>query len=328
MGIKEDVVTVLERNKGTPVSGETIASALGVSRAAVWKSVKELQSFGVPISASTNKGYTLDEAADILSRASLSAYVDSPLISLLEFHDEIGSTNQRAKTLAVDGASHGTTVVARTQSGGRGRRGRAFASPEGGIYLSIVLRPERMAPGVVPVLITTAAAVAVARAVERVCHLRLDIKWVNDLFLNGRKVCGILTEGIADMENGGVSALVVGIGINFSTPVEAYPEDIRHMVRSLFPGEDKVPAGQSRAMLAAAIMKEVIDCASHLGDDAIWTEYRDRCFLLGKKIRVEGNSPHAAVAEDIDRDFHLHVRLPDGSREVLAAGEVSIRFDA
>lgn len=327
MGIREDVVTILEQNKGAPVSGEAIASALGVSRAAVWKVITDLRKAGVPISASTNRGYTLDESADVLSQASIAAYVDPSLIFRVEYHEELGSTNQRAKTLAVEGAPHGTSVVARIQTSGRGRRGRSFSSPEGGVYLSIVLRPEHMATGADPVLITTSSAVAVARAVEQTCGLKLDIKWVNDLFLEGRKVCGILTEGIADMESGGISALVVGIGVNFSTQEDEYPVDIQPLVRSLFSGPEKVPAGLGRARLAAAIIENVLTCASRLGAEDIWTEYRSRCFLLGRKVRIESEAPYEAMVEDIDKDFHLHVRLPDGRREILTAGEVSIRLE-
>lgn len=329
MGIRERIVMVLEQEKGRPVSGERLAADLGVSRAAVWKAVKELREGGFDISAVPRQGYTLSARSDVMTLAGLSSYMGKDAVSLLEYYGEIGSTNQRAKQWAVEGAPHGSAVVAARQTQGQGRRGRNFLSPDGGVYLSIVLRPSSMPSSAEPVLITTAAAVAVAQTIEEVCgpEHKMSIKWVNDLFFGKKKVCGILTEGITDMESGTISALVVGIGVNFSTPPTAFPPELQVIAGSLYDSSSHVPTGINRSLLAARIIAAVIDIAAHLGEEWIWQYYRSRSILLGRAVTVESSSgPYSARVEDIDRSFHLHVERADGSRQELSAGEVSIRF--
>ncbi len=209
-------------------------------------------------------------------------------------HERLDSSNQTAKRLALAGAPHGTLVLAGQQSAGRGRMGRRFESPAGkGIYLSLVLRvpvPASKALGV-----TVGAAVAVARAVQKLCGIELGIKWVNDLYYQGKKVCGILTEAGTSVESGLLEWLVVGIGLNLTTTPADWPEELARTAGSLFPGG---PAPVGRAALAGAIARELLalcpafDCLD---------EYRSRCFVPGHWVTVcTAAETYAARAIAID----------------------------
>ncbi|MFQ9991902.1 biotin--[acetyl-CoA-carboxylase] ligase [Ruthenibacterium lactatiformans] len=233
MTTKERILALLEENRGTPLSGEVLAEELGVSRTAVWKAIKDLQKAGHAIAAAQNRGYTLDTDSEVLSEQGVRLFLRNKSLNLV-VAQELESTNLTAKQMAAAGAPHGTLVVADSQTAGRGRRGRSFASPPGtGLYLSMVLRSAL--PMQSAVLVTSAAAVAVCRAVERAAGKRLDIKWVNDLFYRGKKCCGILTEAAADVETGGVDYLVVGIGLNLLPPEGGWPEELAEIAASFHP---------------------------------------------------------------------------------------------
>ena len=234
-------------------------------------------------------------------------------------YETVGSTNTELTELIRQGAAEGTVVLARQQTAGRGRLGRRFESPEGkGIYLSLVLRPGL--PMTEAQTVTVSAAVAVCRAVKRLCGLDLGIKWVNDLYYNGKKVCGILTEAGADIESGQLEWLVVGIGLNLTSRPEDWPEELRPIAGSLYPGG---PAPVSRAALAGAIARELLglcpafDCLD---------EYRARCFVPGHWVTVcTGTESYAAKAVAIDDAGRLIVQREGGRTEMLCHGEVSIR---
>ena len=321
MSTKERLLTLLEENRGAPLSGEALAQQLGVSRTAVWKAVRELQGQGHSIEAVQNKGYTLRPESDVLSEQGVRRYLYHTLPRIV-VEQTLGSTNLTAKQLAAGGAPHGTLVAANCQTAGRGRRGRSFASPPGtGLYLSMVLR------GALPVqsavLTTSAAAVAVCRAVESVSGKRLDIKWVNDLYYQGKKCCGILTEAAADMESGGVDYLVVGVGINLYEPEGGWPEELGKTATAIFaPGE-----AANRCRLAAAIADELLALYDTLPDTAFLEEYRVRNIVPGRDVLViQNGQSRPAHALAITDEGHLLVRLPDGSEETLSFGEVSIRL--
>ena len=234
-------------------------------------------------------------------------------------YDTVDSTNTVCKSLAAQGAPSGTAVIARRQTAGRGRLGRRFESPAGkGIYLSLVLRPGL--PMTEAQAVTVSAAVAVCRVVKRLCGLDLGIKWVNDLYYNGKKVCGILTEAGADIESGQLEWLVVGIGLNLTSRPEDWPEELRPIAGSLYPGG---PAPVSRAALAGAIARELLglcpafDCLD---------EYRARCFVPGHWVTVcTGAETYAAKALCIDDAGRLVVEREGGRQIALQHGEVSIR---
>lgn len=322
MTVKQSVLRALGEARGASVSGEVLAQSLGVSRAAVWKAIKSLQGEGYRISAGTNRGYRLEEYPDLLTAEGISAMLPLELAQLdLRVFDEIDSTNLEAKRLAMTGLSR-CAVIADRQTAGRGRLGRSFYSPPGcGIYTSLLLRPrpDQLAD---VTLLTTAAGVAVCRALQKAAGVQAEIKWVNDLYLNGKKICGILTEGVTDFESGMIESVVIGYGINFRDDAHL-PEELRPIVGSVFGAE---PPTVTRSALAAAMLAELLPLAEDLSSRSFLPEYRRRSMLLGREIvfsRAGGR--FAAVAEGIDDNGGLVVRLPDGSRETLRSGEVSVR---
>ena len=321
MAVKHEILRVLEENKGAPRSGEMLAEQLHVSRAAVWKAVKELQKEGHAIDAATNKGYTLRTTSDVLSAEGILPYLADGTVRV-EAHQCLASTNLTAKELAAAGAPHGSVVAASQQTAGRGRRGRAFASPANtGLYLSILLRSAL--PMGSAALITSAAAVAVCRALHTVCGKDdVQIKWVNDLYTGGKKCCGILTEAAADMETGGIDYIIVGIGLNLLPPEGGFPPELAEIATAIFPAGATVP----RCRLAAEITNEVLVLCNSLPDASFMEEYRARNFVPGRDITiVQNGTQRPAKALAITDDGHLVVRLPDGAQEELSFGEISIR---
>jgi BirA family transcriptional regulator, biotin operon repressor / biotin---[acetyl-CoA-carboxylase] ligase len=319
MTTKETVLNLLEKRSGEALSGQALADEINVSRAAVWKAIKELQTAGYPISASTNKGYTLSEKSDILSVKSVAASLKTG--GELEVLDVVDSTNNRAKQLAAAGAPNGTLVVANQQTGGRGRRGRCFASPAGtGLYLSLIIRTPLSMECVAT--LTSAAAVAVCRALDRLCDKHLQIKWVNDIFKNGKKCCGILSEAEADFETGGVSYAVVGIGLNIHEPKDGFPDEIKDIAGAIFDDEEFVP----RSVLAAEIANELFAFANALPEMPFMDEYRQRSCVVGKNINIIQNA-NVLRSKDVSitDNGHLQVTLEDGTPEELSFGEISIR---
>ena len=235
----------------------------------------------------------------------------------LEVAPRLDSTNARCRELAHAGAPEGAVVVAEQQSAGRGTRGRGFFSPPGGVYLSILLRPGQ---AVDPGHITCRAAVTTARAIRRVCGAPVGIKWVNDLLLRGRKVCGILAEGEPD-GRGGLRFCVLGIGVNVAAT--AFPPELAELATSL--GNEGFAA--ERPALIAAILEEWERAtAAPLTD--VMAEYRRLSLVPGRAVTVSrGEESFTAVAEEITDDGHLLVRTPTGERRELHSGEVQIRWE-
>lgn len=226
------------------------------------------------------------------------------------------STNITARQLAISGAPEGTAVIADAQSAGRGTRGRAFFSPQGGVYLSVILRPT----GMDGCLITSCAAVAVARAIERLCPLKIQIKWVNDLYVNGKKLCGILTEAGFAPDNT-IDYVVLGIGVNVAAV--DFPPDIAAVATSL--GNEGCEI--DRNALIAAVLEEWEAAYTTIGSGAFLAESRERSCVLGRQIAVvRGNDCFQAIATDINDRGHLLVQKSDGEQIALLSGEVSIRI--
>ncbi len=232
---------------------------------------------------------------------------------------ETDSTNRVAKELAAEGAAEGTLVVAKRQSGGRGRLGRSFFSPEGGIYMSMILRPE--IPAEKAILITTCAAVAVARAIERVCKETAGIKWVNDIFIKNKKVCGILAEGELKPGTAGFSYVVLGIGINVKR--QSVPEELKEIVGCL---EEYTDHTILNAELISAVWREFFSFYDTLSTAVYMEEYKARSVLLGKEVTVcAADGDFKAVVTDIDKEGRLGIRRGD-TEEYLCSGEISVRL--
>lgn len=254
---------------------------------------------------------------DALTEAAIRAQLHTTVFGrTLIVEQLLPSTNLTARELAKNGAPEGTVVIAASQSGGRGTKGRAFHSPDGGVYLSMILRPTD-ADGT---LITSCAAVAVARAIERFCTLDVRIKWVNDLVVNEKKLCGILTEAGFRADNA-LDYVVLGIGINVAPT--AFPDALSHIATSL--GNEGVTV--DRNALIAAVLTEWEAAYATIGTRAFLTESRRRSCVLGNPVTVtRGDEQFTARAVDITNDGHLTVQKENGELVTLFSGEVSIKI--
>lgn len=324
MGLKEQVLETLEQNKGRYISGADLAARLFVSRNTVWKAVRALAADGHRISAVTNKGYCLDACSDVLSKASVDKFLGAAADTFdVEVHKKLDSTNTAVKERAAAGEKEGKVIVAETQTGGKGRLGRSFYSPAGsGVYFSLLLRPDLGAQDAV--LITTAAATATAQAIEFVTGVEASVKWVNDIYCRGKKVCGILTEGSFDMESGGLEYAVLGIGINVIPPEAGFPDELAAVAGTVLDG----PAQDSdvRSRLIAETLKRFWSFYQNLSEKTFLVNYRERSFVVGRDVDViTGGTVRRARALAIDDDCRLLVRYEIGKIEALSSGEVSVR---
>lgn len=322
MSTKETVLELFEKNRGFFISGEKIAKDLNVSRTAVWKAVKKLQKEGYEIEAITNRGYCLAKNSDILSVQGIRNHL-SPLCSGLrpDVFISVDSTNNICRQRANLGEDEGYVAIAGAQTSGRGRMGRSFYSPsDTGIYMSILLRPVRF-PGAQVLRLTTMAAVAVCEAIESMSDSKADIKWVNDIFIDGKKVCGILSEGSYSLEDGSIDAVVVGIGINAYTPKDGFPEEIADIAGSVF---ESSGAGK-RNHLAAEVLNRFMYYYTGKSSVDHMVSYRKRSIVLGKDIEfTKHGKTYKAHAVDLDENGGLVIRYEDGREDLLDSGEVSI----
>ncbi len=236
--------------------------------------------------------------------------------------DETASTNTYLKNLITPIDNEGKIIIADRQTHGRGRFGREFHSPQGcGIYMSFLLRPT--IPAEKAVLLTAAAAVAVSEACEALTGCNAQIKWVNDVFINSKKVCGILAEGALNPQTGMLDYVILGIGINAYEPLCGYPDALKDIAGAVF----KVRESGLRSRLAAEIINRFFDYYNRLSNKAFIQEYRRRSLVIGKKINVISNDISiSATALEIDNDCRLLVRFEDGTRKYLSSGEISIKL--
>ena len=319
MTTKERLFTLLEARQGSFVSGEELAETLHLSRAAVSKAMKQLRQEGYAIEAVTNRGYRLSGECDILSAQGVQKHLNQDFQITLA--PSVGSTNTVLRALAEQGAPEGTVVIADEQTGGRGRMGRAFYSPAGsGIYLSLLLRPVNADPRQT-VTLTAAAAVALCQAVETVSENGPQIKWVNDIFLNGRKISGILSEAAFGLESGVPEYVVVGVGINAYTPQGGFPPELAEIAGALW--ERPVPGGKNR--LAAEFLNHFWKFYAACDSGVFLEDYRRRSLVVGKDITViAGGKETPAHALGIDDNCRLLVRYESGETAALSYGEVRI----
>lgn len=264
------------------------------------------------------------EQQNALTVENLLQYTTKQRTAAIQYVEITDSTNRVLKELAKNGAKEGQVVLANEQTSGRGRLGRSFFSPKDrGIYMSVLLRPDDKAYEVAPM--TAWVAVAVANAIESVAGVRPGVKWVNDLILNGKKVCGIMTELAVKEDSNKVDYVIVGIGLNVSGQSEEFPDEIKMMASSI---EAETGIAVSRAQLAAEIIREIdllnenwqIETAKYLD------QYRKDCITVGKEVRViSPEGERAATALSVESDFSLLVRYDVGTIERVYSGEVSVR---
>jgi BirA family biotin operon repressor/biotin-[acetyl-CoA-carboxylase] ligase len=232
----------------------------------------------------------------------------------LEVYESLASTNDLLKQKAINGAKEGTAVLSFSQTDGKGRKGRTFISEKGGIYLSILVRPKTF--NFDTTLITSATAVAVSKAIEEISNIKTDIKWVNDILIGGKKVCGILCEsGIC----GSDSFVVVGIGINVFKLENNFADEIKDIATYVFEKEDN----ELFIKLTAKVIDNFFYEYNSIHNLSFLDEYRKRSVCLGKEISVYGKT---AKALEIDNRCRLKVEYADGKQEYLSTGEISIKL--
>ncbi|WIH85634.1 biotin--[acetyl-CoA-carboxylase] ligase [Brachyspira pilosicoli] len=323
--IKENIISILESNKGLFISGEKIANDLNVSRTAIWKAIKSLKNDGYNIHSVSNKGYALSKETDILS----SKVIKNNMLKYSDkfnfiIHKTVASTNITARELAINGAESGTVVIAEEQTNGYGRNGKSFFSPYGtGIYMSIILNLKKEKKIFNSSFITTAAAMAVSKSIEEISNENTQIKWVNDVFINGKKVCGILTEGAFSFEDGKLDYAVIGIGINVNLPKDGFPKELNNIAASINSKNNANSNTKSdiRNILVAKILENLYDY--YFNDVNFYEEYKKRSFLIGKKVSINiNNKEHIVKVLDIDKTFALVAEFQDGKIDKIVSGSI------
>lgn len=321
MKLKDEVLKCLEEHRGQNVSGAFLAEQLYVTRSAIWKSIKSLRAEGYEIEAVTNRGYCLTNRNDIVS---VNAILPHLVGEAKKFHFDIQktvtSTNTLVKEAAAKGEPAGFVLIANEQTEGRGRLGRSFYSPAStGIYLSLLLRPNISASETL--FLTTSAAVCVCRAIEQVAHVDAKIKWVNDIYIEKKKVCGILSEASINCETGTLDFAVIGIGLNVTT--KKFPTELDGKAGSIY--HDTPTSHPVILKLITTLLNELGTFSTSFQDKTYLEEYRSRSLLIGENIKVVSNQiTRTATVLDIDKNAHLVIQYEDGERDVLRSGEVQV----
>lgn len=320
--MKEEILRLLRSADGY-ISGQELCNRFGVSRTAVWKAINQLKEAGYEIEAQQNKGYRLMAAPDLMTEAEIKSLMHTEWVAKeVLYFDTIDSTNTKAQELAEKGYPSGTLVVADKQDSGKGRRGRSWVSPSGtGIFMTLMIKPD-INPNNASML-TLVAALAVAKAITSVTGEEAMIKWPNDIVVNSKKVCGILTEMNAQFDY--INHIVVGIGINVHN--ESFPEEISQMASSLM-----IEAGGKRfhrAQIIAETMsyfEQYYDTFLKTQDlSALVREYDELLVNRNKSVRVlDPKEPFDGKAMGITPKGELIVDTWE-SRKLVSSGEVSVR---
>ena len=322
MNIKQTLLNTFAEADNSFISGAAIAEKLGVSRNAVWKTVKSLEADGFVIESVTSKGYRLSPASNCLSADLITPILKTETLGRqIQVFDELDSTNNLAKILTSQGYPHGTVIIADRQTEGRGRMGRSFVSPAGtGLYMSIILRPEYgldCAP-----LMTSAAACGAAEAVQEMCGEHIMIKWVNDLYLHGRKICGILTEASLGLEMKMLDFAVIGIGINVRSIKGKFDDELSGIATSI---EDETGLKLNRNILCARVLNKLEKYLGMVENKGFLDEYRSREMLTGNVISTTvGGEVITGMAMGIDDNANLIMKLPNGQLKKLSSGEANL----
>lgn len=324
MNLDAEILKALRSSNSGWVSGADLADALKVTRAAIWARIEDLRRLGYAIEASPHQGYQLKSAPDALHADDLLARLGSTraIGRDIRVFRSTGSTNDVAEKLARDGASEGVVVFAESQTLGRGRLGRAWASPGGlGLWFSVLLRPQLRPPEATR--ITVAAAVAVRRAILDETGQDAAIKWPNDLLLDQRKVCGILTEMHAEPDR--IRHLILGIGVDVNQQAGDFPPDLRKTATSL-----RLAAGRplDRAALATRILRELDHDYARVQNgkfDVVAEEWESACVTLGRNVTIQlGSRKVEGRAESLDDDGALLIRTQHGHLERVTGGDVTL----
>ena len=320
--MKTEILKMLRETEGY-VSGQELCNKFGVSRTAIWKVINQLKEQGYVIDSVQNKGYHITKAPDVMTEEELQSCRKTKWAGQeIAYFDEIDSTNIKAKELAEQGYPNGTLVVADQQVSGRGRRGRSWESPSGtGIFMTLMLKPE-INPNNASML-TLVAALAVAKAIKDVTGLDAQIKWPNDIVINGKKICGILTEMSAQFDY--INHIVIGIGINVHN--EVFSDEIAHMASSL------LLESQGKKFRRAEIIEKILEYFEEYYEiyletedlTALTGEYNRILVNMNKQVRVlDPKDEFEGKAMGITAKGELIVDTWE-SRKLVSSGEVSVR---
>ncbi|WP_026895573.1 biotin--[acetyl-CoA-carboxylase] ligase [Clostridiisalibacter paucivorans] len=323
--MKEKIIKYLKDNKESFMSGQQISEKLGISRTSVWKHINQLKAEGYDIKSFSRKGYKLMDIPDILTEGEIKDMLNTKFIGKHIVHfDTVKSTNVKSKELAEEGALEGTVILSEEQIGGRGRLGRDWISPKGkGIWMSVILKPN-----IDPIHASKITQIAAAAVYDGIKNIGLDpgIKWPNDIVLNEKKVCGILTEMSGELNK--INYIVVGIGINVNLNENDIPNEIKDKATSILIEKG---SKEDRKKLVSNILNKFEILYDEFIESGKLTETIDICregsVLLGKEIRIlsQGKEKDRAMAVDIDDNGQLIVEYRDKRREKLFSGEISIR---
>lgn len=321
--MRDEILEFFKANQGKFVSGQAMSVACNVSRTAIWKHIKTLRKRGYKIESYTKKGYRLLESPDLLSPLEMEPVLKTKGFGKNYIYlEQTESTNNDAKRLAQTGAKEGTVVVAEMQTSGRGRIARGWVSPYAkGIWFSLILRPK-FSPMEAPKC-TLMAAVALTKAFKALGLNNVGIKWPNDILVKGKKLVGILTEMQGSMEQ--IDYIVIGMGINVSVQETDMPKEMVGISTSL--NREGVEADR-RQIFATVLryLEEQYDRVTLEGFESTLQEWREHNLVLGQEVQVRSaDDIYTGIAEDIDIDGNLIILLPDGSRNRVLAGDVSIR---
>lgn len=321
------ILQLLQQADGKLISGGEIAEQLSISRTAVWKQISALQQEGYRITAEQGKGYLLEES-DVLSAYEVERRLTTHTIGHpIHYFPSIDSTNLYAKR--TPGLENGSIVVASQQTGGIGRLSRKFYSPEKmGVYLSIVLHPEQIAFSDVST-ITLLTAVAMIDTIEQLTGVRPGIKWTNDIYLHGRKLCGILTEATIEGESRMIRSIIVGIGLNLYQQYTDFEPEIRDIAGSVLSETGvRVNPADYVAKLAENFEKYYLDQHFPENKHSFLKRYKEALFFLGQTVTVSSvREEYSAVAEGINENGELIVRREDGRMETLNSGEIRLKLN-
>jgi BirA family biotin operon repressor/biotin-[acetyl-CoA-carboxylase] ligase len=318
---KEKILNLLRSSCSGFTSGEELARKCGISRTMVWKHIKSLEREGFAIEAVPSQGYKITTTPDILRPGDIKTGLKTTVMGKkIHFLSEVASTNTLAMEMAAEGTPEGTVVIAETQTSGKGRLGRKWISPKGNLYLSVVLRPKipmHKAP-----LITLTGAVAVASAIRTTCGLEAGIKWPNDILISGKKACGLLTEMSAEQDR--IRHVVLGIGVDVNMEISELPPEVRLLTTTL---AAEAGAKINRIALLQQVLQDLERWYQKLliHDMDVLEEWKKLNMTVGNRITVSGaGEALEGLAQGIDRDGRLIVRLDDGTIRTVAAGDVTI----
>ena len=321
MEMKDKVLTFLKEQEAYR-SGEEISQKIGVTRAAIWKAIKKLQADGYEIGSSTKRGYKLLTSPNVVTPSEIKDNLCTEVLGQdIYYKEEIDSTNNKAKALAREGAKEGLLVIADCQTEGKGRLGKNWESPAGtGIWMSLVLRPHIL-PKYASQL-TLVAGLSMCEVIQEVTGLEARIKWPNDIVVNGKKVCGILTEMSAEME--GINYIILGIGVNVN--MKYFPEEL--------PYASSLALESRREYSRKTIVKKFLEkfevyyktYKKQPDLTPIMERYEKNCITLHREVKLlMGSEEVIAKATGISHEGELLVTLEDGTSKEVSSGEVSVR---